>query len=78
MRARYPDRWRSLATAAGDEVLVERVVVASAVKSAVIERLPSASNAQNGSAPYFRGDGQRILRVYEALREFITTTVKTT
>ncbi len=44
----------------------------------IVQRLPSASNAQNGSAPYFRGDGQRILRVYEALREFITTTVKTT
>ena len=40
LRARYPDRWLSLATAAGDEALTERAVVASAVKCAVIERLP--------------------------------------
>jgi hypothetical protein len=37
----------------------------------VVQRLPSASNARNGTAPHFRGDGARILRVFEALREFI-------
>jgi hypothetical protein len=37
----------------------------------VVERLPNASNAKNGSAPNFRGDGQRINRVFAALREFI-------
>jgi hypothetical protein len=42
----------------------------------IVERLPSASNAQNGSAPHFRGDGARILRVYEALREFISAAAR--
>jgi hypothetical protein len=40
VRARYPDRWASLSRAVGDERLTERTVVASAVKCAVIERLP--------------------------------------
>ena len=38
----------------------------------VVQRLESASNARNGTAPHFRGDGARILRVFDALREFIT------
>jgi hypothetical protein len=40
VRARYPDRWQSLVAATGDEGLTERTVIASAVKCAVIERLP--------------------------------------
>src|SRR5262249_38729769 len=38
----------------------------------IVQRLATASNAQNGSAPHFRGDGLRILRIYEALRSFIS------
>lgn len=37
----------------------------------IVERLPSASNAKSGIAPYFRGDGQRILRAFCTLRDFI-------
>ncbi len=37
----------------------------------IVRRLESASNARNGTAPHFRGDGERILRVYNALRTFI-------
>jgi hypothetical protein len=37
----------------------------------VVQRLASASNARNGTAPHFRGDGKRILRVFNALRDFI-------
>ena len=40
LRDRYPDRWESLSAAAGDEALTERAVVASAVRGAVVERLP--------------------------------------
>ena len=40
LRDRYPDRWKSLFAAAGDEALTERAVVASAVRGAVVERLP--------------------------------------
>ena len=40
LRARYPSRWASLTAAAGDVGLTERAIVASAVKCAVIERLP--------------------------------------
>jgi hypothetical protein len=39
----------------------------------IVERLPNASNARNGTAPYFRGDSARILRVFNALRDFILT-----
>ncbi len=42
----------------------------------IVERLDTASNAQNGSAPHFRGDGVRIVRVYDALREFIETVIQ--
>jgi hypothetical protein len=41
----------------------------------IVERLSTASNARNGLAPYFRGDGQRILRVFQAIREFITKVI---
>lgn len=37
----------------------------------IVRRLENASNAKSGAAPYFRGDGSRIQRVYEALRTFI-------
>ena len=37
----------------------------------IVERLPQASNAKSGIAPHFRGDGQRILRAYCTLRDFI-------
>ncbi len=37
----------------------------------IVERLSSASNAKNGLAPYFRGDGFRILHVYSALCAFV-------
>ena len=37
----------------------------------IVQRLPNATNARNQTAPHFRGDGARILRVIEALREFI-------
>lgn len=37
----------------------------------VVRRLANASNARNGTAPHFRGDGERILRVFHALRDFI-------
>ena len=40
LRGRYPDRWASLVSAAGDEGLTERAVVASAFLAAVLERLP--------------------------------------
>ena len=40
LRDRYPDRWKSLSAAAGDEALTERAVVASAVRGAVVERRP--------------------------------------
>lgn len=39
----------------------------------IVERLENASNARNGTAPHFRGDSARILRVYNALRDFILT-----
>ncbi len=42
----------------------------------IVERLPDASNARNGSAPYFRGDGARIVRIYEALRDFVSTAAR--
>ena len=38
----------------------------------VVERLPEATNARNGTAPHFRGDGVRIRRAYEALSNFIS------
>jgi hypothetical protein len=37
---RYPDRWASICAAAGDVELIERVVVASAVRGAISERRP--------------------------------------
>jgi hypothetical protein len=37
----------------------------------IVRRLETASNARNGTAPQFRGDGARILRAYQALRAFI-------
>jgi hypothetical protein len=37
----------------------------------IVERLSSSTNARNGLAPYFRGDGLRILRVYDAIRTFV-------
>ncbi|MEP7284908.1 MAG: hypothetical protein ABI947_03975 [Chloroflexota bacterium] len=37
----------------------------------VVQRLPNASNARNGSAPDFRGDGKRIVRAYAALQTFV-------
>jgi hypothetical protein len=40
LRRRFPDRWASLTAAAGDDALTERAVVASAVRGAVVERLP--------------------------------------
>jgi hypothetical protein len=41
----------------------------------VVQRLETASNARNGSAPNFRGDGTRIVRVYDALRAFIVSAI---
>jgi hypothetical protein len=38
---RYPDRWQSVAADAGDVALAERVLVASAVRGAIVERLPA-------------------------------------
>jgi hypothetical protein len=38
---KYPDRWTSLSGAAGDVALLERVVVASAVRGAISERRPT-------------------------------------
>ncbi len=43
----------------------------------VVQRLESASNARNGSAPDFRGDGARIIRVFQALYAFIIETLVT-
>ncbi len=37
----------------------------------IVERLPNAYNAVNGTAPHFRGDGSRIERAYNALLHFI-------
>jgi hypothetical protein len=37
----------------------------------VVERLPNASNAKNGTAPHFRGDPERIERLFNALQTFI-------
>jgi hypothetical protein len=37
----------------------------------VVDRLPSASNAKNNSAPHFRGDPDRVVRVYNALLQFL-------
>jgi hypothetical protein len=41
----------------------------------IVVRLESASNARNGTAPHFRGDGARIAGVYAALREYILQTL---
>ena len=37
----------------------------------LVERLPNAYNAVNGTSPNFRGDGSRIERTYTALLNFI-------
>jgi hypothetical protein len=37
----------------------------------IVERLPNAYNAVNGTAPHFRGDGSRIVRTYNALLNFV-------
>jgi hypothetical protein len=42
----------------------------------IVERLPNATNTRNGIAPHFRGDTQRIIRVYNALRAFIQEIAK--
>jgi hypothetical protein len=39
----------------------------------IVDRLPNASNARNGGAPHFRGDGPRICRAYQALEDFVNT-----
>jgi hypothetical protein len=40
LRNRYPERWRSLASAVGDEALTERSAVASVVLATILERQP--------------------------------------